>query len=345
MVANLAELDDVCSSVPTRALHVLVLVIQTGSSERLMTAAQAVQGTYPSARCHAWVKAEDLDLVRSSGLFAQVRPMTGPAWQPSVPLPDLCVLPFDDRFGIRYWNFRNIPLRAGIQRIASYGRTNRLQEFSRRGWRANTLFACTALRLVHICVQALRAFWYRIRHYVDVSVLFALAVAASFAKAAWGLNPKGRAETPAGPQCVVLFIPSLGMGGAQRQLLSYLRHIERRCWRPEVVTINTLDKFFVADFESLGIPVTYFEPNRRLHHVGVVWQLVKYLRTHRCAVLHNWLHHAVALGAIAGGLAGVPVIVGSLRSERPGRFPWFYPKWQRAIDVLTGPLQTAMIAN
>ena len=26
-------------------------------------------------------------------------------------------------------------------------------------------------------------------------------------------------------------------------------------------------------------------------------------------------------------------------------FPWFYPKWQRAIDVLSGPLQTTIIAN
>jgi len=135
------------------------------------------------------------------------------------------------------------------------------------------------------------------------------------------------------------------MGGAQRQLLSYLRHIDRNRWKPEVVTINTLDTFFAKEFDSLSVPVTFFRSGCRFEHVGIIWQLIRYLRRRPCAVLHSWLHYAVALGAIAGALVGVPVIVGSLRSERPGRFPWFYPKWQRAIDIVTGPLQTTVIAN
>ena len=209
--------------------------------------------------------------------------------------------------------------------------------------------ACLILYPLLLVRAVILRVWYRGRTYIDVAALFALAgVACLFrgiSKLFTGKSRLADGGISSGDQRVILFIPSLGMGGAQRQLLSYLRHMDRTRWKPEVVTINTLDSFFVEEFESLGVPVTFFKSGCRLEHIGVVWQLVRYLRARPCTVLHSWLHYAVALGAIAGGLVGVPVVVGSLRSERPGRFPWFYPKWQRAIDVLSGPLQTTIIAN
>jgi len=314
-----------------------VLVIQMGTFARLVETAKAVYEAYPSASCVGWVRSEDLKQARALSLFPHVEAIVGHKDLAEGDVPDLCVFSIEDRPWIRYWSLRNIPLRRGIQRIATYGRSKRLQEFSRREWRANTIVTCLIL-------YPLLVAWYRIRNPIDVAVLFALGALACLTRGIsklW-MTDDGIAH---GSQRVIFFIPSLGMGGAQRQLLSYLRHIDRSRWTPEVVTINTLDSFFVEEFESLGVPVTFFRSGCRLEHVGVVWQLVCYLRLHPCAVLHSWLHYAVAIGAIAAGLVGVPVVVGSLRSERPGRFPWFYPKWQRAIDVLTGPLQTTVIAN
>lgn len=330
--------------------HFPVLLIQTGSLERLIAATHTVCEMYPAALCIGWLRAEDLNQGRASGLFSYVEVIPSRMDPPRDPVGDLCVLSFEDRFGVGYWTLRNIPLRSGIPRIASYTRSRQLREFSRYGWRANTIVACFILYPVLLCIRTIRAAWHRICRYIDIAMLFALAGVALLTRGISKFFGRGRRVAAAGggspgAQRVALFIPSLGMGGAQRQLLSYLRHIDRRRWQPEVVTINTTDRFFVEEFESLGIPVTFFQSKSRLDHVGVVWQLVRLLRDRQYAVLHSWLHYAVALGAIAGGLAGVPVIVGSLRSERPGRFPWFYPKWQRAIDVLTGPLQTTIIAN
>ena len=339
-----------CEMPPFHTSHFQVLLIQTGSLERLIAAAYAVCEVYPSALCVGWLRTEDLKQARVSGLFSHVEVIPSRMDPPRESNSDLCILPFEDRFGAGYWTLRNIPLRSGIRRIASYDRSRRLREFSKSGWRANTISACFILYPVLICVRAIRTVWDHIRKHIDVAALFALAGVALLVRCLSNVCGRGKrlmatGGTPDSVQRVVLFIPSLGMGGAQRQLLSYLRHLDRGRWQPEIVTIDTIDTFFVAEFESLGVPVTFFTSKFSLHHVGVVWQLVRYLRGRQCAVLHSWLHYAVALGAIAGGLAGVPVVVGSLRSERPGRFPWFYPKWQRAIDVLTGPLQTTIIAN
>ena len=337
---------------PSTAPHhhpVHVLVIQMGTLVRLIETVNAVYEAHPSALCVGWVRSEDHKKATALKLFGHVEPIVARMDLPPGYIPDLCVFSVEDRPWIRYWSLRNVPLRRGVQRVATYGRSRRLREFSRRRWRANTIVVCLVLYPLLVVRAVLLKVWYPIRRYMDVTMIFTLAGLACLFRGISKLFAKHSRVTNGGIAAVgnrvILFIPSLGMGGAQRQLLSYLKHMDRSRWDPEVVTMRTLDNFFVAEFESLGIPVTFFQWGRRFEQVGIVWQLITYLRRRPCAVLHSWLHYAVAMGAIAGGLVGVPVIVGSLRSERPGRFPWFYPKWQRAIDVLTGPLQTTVIAN
>src|SRR5262245_7401855 len=326
-----------------------VLVIQMGTIARLIETVNAVYDAHPSALCVGWVRSEDLKQATARKLFGHVEPIVARMDLPQGYVPDLCVFSLEDRPWIRYWTLRNLPLRAGIRRIATYGRSRRLHEFSRRKWRANTLLTCLVFYPLLLILSGMKTIWHWFCHYADIAFLFALAGMACLIRGLSGLWSRTARVADSGnaphSQRVVLFIPSLGMGGAQRQLLSYLRHIDRNRWKPEVVTINTLDTFFAKEFDSLSVPVTFFRSGCRFEHVGIVWQLIRYLRRRPCAVLHSWLHYAVALGAIAGALVGVPVIVGSLRSERPGRFPWFYPKWQRAIDIVTGPLQTTVIAN
>jgi glycosyltransferase involved in cell wall biosynthesis len=326
-----------------------VLVIQMGTLARLIETVKAVHEAHPSALCAGWVRSEDLKQATAQKLFGHVKPIVGRMDLSQGYVPDLCVFSLEDRPWIRYWTLRNVPLRSGIKRIATFGRSKRLQEFSRHQWRTNTLLTCLILYPLTLILSVMKIIWHWFCHYADIALLFALAASACLIRglsAVWSRNSRiADSGTASERERVVLFIPSLGMGGAQRQLLSYLRHIDRNRWKPEVVTINTLDTFFEKEFDALGIPVTFFRSGCRFEHVGIVWQLIRYLRRRPCAVLHSWLHYAVALGAIGGALVGVPIIIGSLRSERPGRFPWFYPKWQRAIDVLTGPLHTTIIAN
>lgn len=140
---------------PFHTSHFQVLLIQTGSLERLIAAAYAVYEVYPSALCVGWLRIEDLKQARVSGLFSHVEVIPSRMDPPRESNSDLCILPFEDRFGAGYWTLRNIPLRSGIRRIASYDRSRRLREFSRYGWRANTISACFILYPVLICVRAM----------------------------------------------------------------------------------------------------------------------------------------------------------------------------------------------
>ena len=328
-----------------------ILVLQSGSREHFLSAARAVAVRYPGAALVGLVRDEDHASIAATGLLADLHPLpvdlrrtrTLSVWAPPI---DACVVPFEYRLGVQYWTFRLIPLRHRIPRVFSFNRLGRLTQWSWVGWLINTFFVSFLVRpFHHVAIRT----WLWLRARADVAGLFALAGLALGYRLlnGIGVNPTGRchqAKTP-GPQRLVLFIPSLGVGGAQRQLVSFLRHVDRTKWEPELVTLEMPDKFFEPMVRALDVPIRYLNPRGDFCMSGIVRRLTDHLRRHPCAVLHSWLHYAAALGAIAGNLAGVPMIVGSLRSERPSRFPWFYPRWRRAIDILTTPLQTRIIAN
>jgi glycosyltransferase involved in cell wall biosynthesis len=329
---------------------VRIVVIQTGGFEHFLAATTAVRSRYPGADVIGVVREADLRRAACSGQFVRLigRPDVVKQWVPwelTEERCQLCVIPFASRLGVYYWHFRRMPLQLGIPTIASFNRCGVLR-FSRPvTWALMTLCACVVLRSAHASIMKM---WGYVRRWMDVALLFTLAGVALAVRALHMMVPRERASkshSEAARGRVVLFIPSLGVGGAQRQLVSYLSHLDRTRWEPEVVTVETLDKFFEPEIRRLGVPITFLNPNGRLPTLGVLGQLVRHLHRAPCEVLHSWLHYAAMVGAVAGALTDTPVIIGSFRSERPARFPWFYPKWQRGIDILTAPLHTALIAN
>jgi glycosyltransferase involved in cell wall biosynthesis len=328
-----------------------ILALQSGRFEHFLSAVKAVAARDPDSAFVGLVPEPYLASARATGLFEALHPLPAPLGR-TASLPiwgsrfDACLIPFEDRLGVYYWTFRWVPIRHGIPRILSYDRRGWLREWSRRDWLLNTLAICLVIRAIH--EPGLRA-WNWLRPHLDVAALFGLAAAALLLSTprAVGRMCGGGGDRAGGPtpRRLVLFIPSLGVGGAQRQLVSFIAHLDRNKWDLELVMLDMPDKFFEPEVRALDVPIRYLNPKGDFWKAGAVWRLAAHLREYPCHVLHSWLHYAAALGAIAGSLAGVPTIVGSLRSERPGRFPWFYPKWQRAIDILTAPLQTYLIAN
>ncbi len=192
--------------------------------------------------------------------------------------------------------------------------------------------------------------WASLKRGLDVLALFGLGGVALLLRGLklLGLHPLSAAvatRLPIGRQRLVLFIPSLGLGGAQRQIVTFLKHIDRTVWEPELITLDMPDKHFEPAVRELGVSITYLNTSKDFRVTGVTWQLMRYLYAKPCHVLHSWLHYAVALGAIAGNMVGISTIIGSLRSQRPSLFPWAYPKWQRGIHLLTVPLHSYFIAN
>ncbi len=188
--------------------------------------------------------------------------------------------------------------------------------------------------------------WFRV---IDVSLMFTLtglACAVAMSRRICQLAGLCRvAESFDGlPKRVVCIIHDLGCGGAQRQLVLFLTHLNRTQWLPEVVVMDRTDAFFAQELEQLGIPIVQIPPHPILWST-VIWRLAIHLRKNPCHILHNWLPNSIHAGAIAGTIIGVPVIIAAVRSEAPDCVAEKVEPWRRTMDRITAKLSTVFIGN
>ena len=143
-------------------------------------------------------------------------------------------------------------------------------------------------------------------------------------------------------KCVALYIPGLGPGGAERQIVTLAKKLKEQGIDVSVVC-NTLEKdcsHYYPLLEEKGIPVyevyqlQYLEAGKRvlqdrISAISPQWyktvdrfenfhSLVGALAHIRPDVLHCYLDDANCIGGIAGVLLGIPAIVLSARSVPPG---------------------------
>jgi glycosyltransferase involved in cell wall biosynthesis len=104
----------------------------------------------------------------------------------------------------------------------------------------------------------------------------------------------------------------LSGGGAEQQLLCLLKGLTRYRVRVALATLNP-EFPGEATFEAAGLAI-HRVPRSRLK-VDRVLRLARWLRRERPLLVHSWHFYGNALSAWAGMLAGVPVRIGSLRSD------------------------------
>jgi glycosyltransferase involved in cell wall biosynthesis len=116
---------------------------------------------------------------------------------------------------------------------------------------------------------------------------------------------------------ILLLSTSLGMGGADRQIL-YLAHaLLAHQYEVRLVTMTPLEEMgrqAVAD----GLPVISLDMERGRADWQAFQRLVGLLQDWQPHLLTSFMYHANLLGRLAGKWAGVPLIVTSIRSERNG---------------------------
>ena len=109
------------------------------------------------------------------------------------------------------------------------------------------------------------------------------------------------------PWHVVHVIGRLGTGGAERQLINYLRSADREKFRHTVMCLVARGE--LADqVVAVGIPVVPLRARARYAPVSLL-RIVRWLKRENVAVVHTHMHHAALWGRLAGVLAGVPVLV------------------------------------
>jgi glycosyltransferase involved in cell wall biosynthesis len=128
------------------------------------------------------------------------------------------------------------------------------------------------------------------------------------------------------------------MGGTERMILFLVEHIDRARFEPAVGCLQGSGEL-LRRAQAAGVRAIHFGEPRRLSLRGV-WRLWRMLRRERFDLVQTYGLRADTVGRIAAKLAGVPVVVSSIRSIDPWR-RW----WHVWLDRLTAPLVDRFISN
>lgn len=139
------------------------------------------------------------------------------------------------------------------------------------------------------------------------------------------------------PVRILYLIAQLGAGGTESQLLHLLRRLDRDLYSPEVVTF-TAGGALRREFQEAS-PVKIL-PKSRFTEPLALLRLVGLLRRRRPAILHTLLFPSNWRGALAGRLATVPVVIGSVRNVST----WMGPA-SRAVERAATSLADAVVVN
>ena len=172
---------------------------------------------------------------------------------------------------------------------------------------------------------------------------------------------------------VVHIIPHIGIGGVQKQLVLYLKN-RSRAYNHRVVVLRSGDRFFAPELNECGVGIYYLDSDEVRSALGLssrkqsrsdprpllkvvtsslpfcceTIKLSLFLRrlNPRPDLVHCWLLYANLAGSIAARLAGVQLVVTSVRNMQSWvDYNYYDPRWQRALECATVPLASAITAN
>jgi glycosyltransferase involved in cell wall biosynthesis len=129
---------------------------------------------------------------------------------------------------------------------------------------------------------------------------------------------------------IIFLIDSLGMGGAERLMISYLQHLDMSRFEPYVCALQIRSgNPIAADIERLGVPVDLL-PVRRLRDPRNLFRVVRYLRQRRADLVHTQLEFSNVLGSMASRLIGIPSVCTLHTFFDPS---WGKKSWRRHLAM------------
>ena len=115
----------------------------------------------------------------------------------------------------------------------------------------------------------------------------------------------------------LLLSTSLGMGGADRQILYLTRALLSHGYDVRLVSMTPLAEMGLQAATD-GLPVSSLDMQRGKADWASFQRFIHLLQDWKPHLLTSFMYHANLLGRLAGKKAGVPLIVTSIRSERNG---------------------------
>ncbi|MEA2725016.1 MAG: hypothetical protein QOH59_2787 [Gemmatimonadales bacterium] len=135
---------------------------------------------------------------------------------------------------------------------------------------------------------------------------------------------------------VLLLSTSMGMGGADKQILSAAGEMQARGHEVLIVSLTRLGPMGL-EAQSAGIPTQSLEMRRGLPDPRGLARLVRIVRTWRPDVLHSHMLHANLMARVLRLLAPVPALVSTIHSiNEGGRLQRASYRWtNRLADHMT----------
>lgn len=109
----------------------------------------------------------------------------------------------------------------------------------------------------------------------------------------------------------------LAPGGAETQLVRLMIGLRSLGWEINVISMLK-PNHFLSDLESQVIPISSLNMQRGVPDPRALVTATRLLRQYRPHVLICFLFHANLMGRLSGKMAGVPIIISSIRNENFG---------------------------
>lgn len=110
---------------------------------------------------------------------------------------------------------------------------------------------------------------------------------------------------------ILYLIATLEVGGAEKQLASLVKRIDRTRYNPTVCCL-TKEGPFEKELEEAGI--RYFVLGKQFKFdFTVIFKLISLIRQEKSDILHTWMFTSNSFGRVAGIIARVPIIISSER--------------------------------
>lgn len=136
--------------------------------------------------------------------------------------------------------------------------------------------------------------------------------------------------TPIASKRIVFVITTLGMGGAETQLVRLATGLKGRGWEVSVVSLIS-SGYIAQDLEQAQVPAISLEMRPGRPDPRAVLALARYLRKQKPQIVHTHMVHANLLGRVARLLAPVPVLISTAHNINEGPF------WREIAYRLTDP--------
>lgn len=133
------------------------------------------------------------------------------------------------------------------------------------------------------------------------------------------------------PVPIAFGITDTDVGGAEKNLVALATGLDRRRWRPSVVSLLPLGPL-ARPLLDAGIRVDTLSMRSTLDLPAALVRWRRILAAERPAILHTYLFHANLLGRLAGHWAKVPHIISGVRvAERRTRWHARLDRWTRGL--------------